>query len=181
MVNTIECCVGAADGRKAIRCKRAVSTTRSLSSSSRREEAHFEIQNSKPKSKRAFSLRLLQASSAVAVSIRTCIPTLDPTPIPPARGACFSRQLAGSPPGRGQGWVDSSSLRLRGAPKRRFGATAAGRGQGWVSCHSSFHTCSPAMKLRQQDFLRKWCRRFAGYVACSAGVGTPAELFFDLS
>ena len=172
MANTIECCVGAAEGRKAIRCTQVVSFNRSICRSSRREEAHFEIQHSKPKSKRAFSLRLLRASSAVAGSTWTFSPTMNPTPIPPARGACFSRQLAGSPPGRGQGWVPGSLLGVNSSP--------LGKGQGRVSCHSSFHTCSPAMKHRRQDFLRKWCRRLAGYVACSAGVGTPAELFFDL-
>jgi len=172
VVNTIECCVGAADGREAIRCTQLVSLNRAICRSSRREEAHFKNHNPKPKRKRAFSLRLLQASSAVAGSTWTCIRTLDPTPIPPARGACFSRQLAGSPPGRGQGWVRGSLLGVNSSP--------LGKGQGWVSCHSSFHTCSPVMKLRRQDFLRKWCRRLAGYVACSAGVGTPAELFFAL-
>jgi len=103
VVKTITGCAGAADGREAIRCSQAVSANRSLCSSSRREEAHFKTTNPKPKSKRAFSLRLLQVSWVVAGSTWTCMVAMNPTPIPPARGACLPSHLAGSPPGRGQG------------------------------------------------------------------------------
>src|SRR5436190_10127459 len=82
---------------------------------------------------------------------------MNPTPIPPARGASIPRHLAGSPPGRGEGWVVGGGVDF------------------------SFQTCSPELEFRQtQGGLHTWCRRVAGSVACSAGI-KPAELLFDLS
>jgi len=159
VVQSITWSGSAADGRGAIRCSQVAN--RSISSlvvaDVRRPALKSKIKNQRPKSARAFSLRLLPASSVVAGSTWTSVVAMNPTPIPPARGACIARQLAGSPPGRGQGWVGLSAV------------------------HFSFQTCSPLEELwRGQGGLHTWCRRRAGTVACSAGV-LPAELFFNFS